>query len=47
MLIYNFDDSFAATWLHGTPEGWTPPSDDEAIDLLTRFVYRGLTGTDY
>ncbi|MET8853928.1 TetR/AcrR family transcriptional regulator [Amycolatopsis sp. NPDC004625] len=47
MLIYHLVDAFAATWLHGAPPGWTPPSDEEAIDMLTRFVYRGLTGTDY
>ncbi|WP_370970729.1 TetR/AcrR family transcriptional regulator [Amycolatopsis sp. cg9] len=47
MLMYNLVDSFAATWLHGSPPGWTPPTDEEAIELLTRFVYRGLTGRDY
>ncbi|MET8998965.1 TetR/AcrR family transcriptional regulator [Amycolatopsis sp. NPDC004169] len=47
MLIYNLVDAFAATWLHGVPNGWTPPTDEEAIELLTRFVYRGLTGRDY
>lgn len=47
MLMYNLVDSFAATWLHGSPPDWTPPADDEAIELLTRFVYRGLTGRDY
>ncbi|MBE1498623.1 AcrR family transcriptional regulator [Amycolatopsis lexingtonensis] len=47
MLMYNLVDAFAATWLHGSPPGWTPPTDEEAIELLTRFVYRGLTGRDY
>ncbi|MEU7786023.1 TetR/AcrR family transcriptional regulator [Amycolatopsis sp. NPDC049159] len=47
MLMYNLVDAFAATWLHGSPPGWTPPSDEEAVELLTRFVYRGLTGRDY
>ncbi len=47
MLMYNLVDSFAATWLHGSPPDWTPPTDDEAVELLTRFVYRGLTGRDY
>ncbi|MEV7091379.1 TetR/AcrR family transcriptional regulator [Amycolatopsis sp. NPDC051045] len=47
MLMYNLVDSFAATWLHGSPAGWTPPTDEEAVELLTRFVYRGLTGRDY
>jgi AcrR family transcriptional regulator len=47
MLIYNLVDSFAAAWLHGSPPDWTPPTDEEAIELLTRFVYRGLTGRDY
>ena len=46
-LIYNLVDSFAATWLHEPPPGWTPPTDEEAIEMLTRFVYRGLTGRDY
>ncbi|WP_410569070.1 TetR/AcrR family transcriptional regulator [Amycolatopsis sp. cmx-4-61] len=47
MLMYNLVDAFAATWLHGSPPDWTPPSDEEAVELLTRFVYRGLTGRDY
>ncbi|WP_290051686.1 TetR/AcrR family transcriptional regulator [Amycolatopsis solani] len=47
MLMYNLVDAFAATWLHGSPPGWTPPTDEEAVELLTRFVYRGLTGRDY
>ncbi|HEY3464368.1 MAG TPA: TetR/AcrR family transcriptional regulator [Amycolatopsis sp.] len=47
MLMYSMVDSFAATWLHGAPQGWTPPTDEEAVELLTRFVYRGLTGRDY
>jgi AcrR family transcriptional regulator len=47
MLIYSLIDSFAATWLHGSPPGWTPPTDEEAVEILTRFVYRGLTGRDY
>jgi AcrR family transcriptional regulator len=47
MLMYNLVDAFAATWLHGSPPDWTPPTDEEAIELLTRFVYRGLTGRDY
>ena len=29
------------------PQGWTAPTDDEAIEALTRFVYRGFTGRDY
>ena len=47
MLMYQLVDSFAATWLHEPPAGWTPPSDEEAIEMLTRFVYRGFTGRDY
>lgn len=47
MLMYHLVDSFASTWLHGSPAGWTPPTDDEAVELLTRFVYRGFTGRDY
>jgi AcrR family transcriptional regulator len=47
MLIYHLVDSFAARWLHGpTPDG-DPPADEEAVEMLTRFVYRGLTGRDY
>jgi hypothetical protein len=29
------------------PAGWTPPTDEEAVEALTRFVYRGFTGRDY
>ncbi|WP_103353176.1 TetR/AcrR family transcriptional regulator [Amycolatopsis sp. CA-128772] len=47
MLIYQLVDSFAATWLHGSAPDGTPPTDEEAVELLTRFVYRGLTGQDY
>jgi AcrR family transcriptional regulator len=47
MLMYNVIDSFAATWLHGSPPDWSPLTDEEAIEFLTRFVYRGLTGRDY
>jgi len=47
MLIYHLVDSFAATWLHGAAPDGTPPTDEEAVEMLTRFVYRGLTGRDY
>jgi len=47
MLMYNLVDTFAATWLHEPPAGWTPPTDEEAVEMLTRFIYRGLTGRDY
>jgi AcrR family transcriptional regulator len=47
MLMYNLVDSFAATWLHGSPPDWAPPTDEEAVEMLTRFIYRGLTGRDY
>ncbi|GHG44786.1 MULTISPECIES: TetR/AcrR family transcriptional regulator [Amycolatopsis] len=47
MVIYQLVDSFAATWLHGSAPAGTPPTDEEAIEMLTRFVYRGLTGRDY
>ncbi|HET6712010.1 TetR/AcrR family transcriptional regulator [Amycolatopsis sp.] len=47
MLIYHLVDSFAATWLHGSAPDRTAPTDEEAVEMLTRFVYRGLTGRDY
>lgn len=48
VMMYELVDSFARMWLSGsTPEGWTAPSDEEAIEALTRFVYRGFTGRDY
>ncbi|MFE0027357.1 TetR/AcrR family transcriptional regulator [Amycolatopsis sp. NPDC059021] len=48
VMLYQLVDSFAQMWLLGpTPEGWTPPTDEEAVEALTRFVYRGLTGKDY
>ncbi|MEC3979746.1 TetR/AcrR family transcriptional regulator [Amycolatopsis sp. H20-H5] len=48
VMMYELVDSFARMWLVGDrPEGWTPPTDDEAIEALTRFVYRGFTGLDY
>ncbi|WP_232661676.1 TetR/AcrR family transcriptional regulator [Pseudonocardia sp. TRM90224] len=47
-MMYQLLDNFAATWLVApTPDGAQPPTDDEAIETLTRFVYRGLTGHDY
>ncbi|MGW4064496.1 TetR/AcrR family transcriptional regulator [Amycolatopsis sp. NPDC004747] len=47
MLIYQLVDSFAATWLHGPAPERNVPTDEEAVEMLTRFVYRGLTGRDY
>ncbi|WP_020662488.1 TetR/AcrR family transcriptional regulator [Amycolatopsis benzoatilytica] len=47
-MMYRLIDSFAQMWLTNTPPaGWTPPTDDEAVEALTRFVYRGFTGRDY
>lgn len=41
-------DAFAHQWLLGpATEGARRPDDDEAIEALTRFIYRGLTGKDY
>ncbi len=46
-MMFGMVDSFAQLWLvPPRPEGWRELSDDEAIDALTRFVYRGLTGRD-
>jgi AcrR family transcriptional regulator len=38
-------DQFAYTWLVAGGDGTGPISDDEAIDLLTDFVHRGIAGT--
>jgi len=47
-MMYQLVDSFARMWLlDPVPAGWTPPTDEEAIEALTRFVYRGFTGRDY
>lgn len=47
-MMYHLVDSFAQMWLlDPVPAGWTPPTDEEAIEALTRFVYRGFTGRDY
>ena len=47
-MMYHLVDGFAQMWLtNPPPAGWTPPSDDEAVEALTRFVYRGFTGRDY
>ncbi|MGW4483557.1 TetR/AcrR family transcriptional regulator [Amycolatopsis sp. NPDC004368] len=45
-MMYQLIDGAAQMWLIA-PAGTTPPSDDEAIEALTRFVYRGFTGRDY
>jgi AcrR family transcriptional regulator len=46
-MMYQLVDSFAQMWLlDPAPPGWTPPTDEEAIEALTRFVYRGFTGRD-
>jgi AcrR family transcriptional regulator len=47
-MMYQLVDSFAQMWLLApAPAGWTPPTDEEAIEALTRFIYRGFTGRDY
>ncbi|WP_033293290.1 TetR/AcrR family transcriptional regulator [Amycolatopsis jejuensis] len=47
-MMYQLIDNFAQMWLlQPHPAGWTPPTDDEAVEALTRFVYRGFTGRDY
>jgi len=47
-MMYQLVDSFASMWLlQPAPAGWTRPTDEEAIDALTRFVYRGFTGRDF
>jgi len=47
-MMYQLIDGFAQMWLTSPPpEGWQPPSDEEAVEALTRFVYRGFTGRDY
>ncbi|MGW7534656.1 TetR/AcrR family transcriptional regulator [Amycolatopsis sp. NPDC054798] len=47
-MMYQLVDNFAQMWLlTPPPAGWTPPSDEEAVEALTRFVYRGFTGRDY
>ncbi len=48
LMMYQLIDNFAQMWLASpAPVGWTPPTDDEAVEALTRFIYRGLTGRDY
>ncbi len=48
VMMYRLVDSFAQMWLlDPAPTGWTPPTDEEAVEALTRFVYRGFTGRDY
>ncbi|WP_328606507.1 TetR/AcrR family transcriptional regulator [Amycolatopsis sp. NBC_00345] len=47
-MMYQLIDGYAQMWLLAPePEGWTAPTDDEAIEALTRFIYRGFTGRDY
>jgi AcrR family transcriptional regulator len=38
-------DQFAYTWLVAGGDGTGPISDDEAIEMLTDFVHRGVAGT--
>ncbi|MGW4398588.1 TetR/AcrR family transcriptional regulator [Amycolatopsis nivea] len=47
-MMYQLIDNFAQMWLvTPPPAGWNQPSDEEAIEALTRFVYRGFTGRDF
>jgi AcrR family transcriptional regulator len=47
-MMYQLIDGFAQMWLQGPmPDGWNAPTDEEAIEAMTRFVYRGFTGKDY
>ncbi|WP_116204250.1 TetR/AcrR family transcriptional regulator [Amycolatopsis circi] len=47
-MMYQLIDNFAQMWLlTPPPAGWNQPSDEEAVEALTRFVYRGFTGRDY
>ncbi|MDT8909448.1 TetR/AcrR family transcriptional regulator [Amycolatopsis sp. PS_44_ISF1] len=48
VLMYQLIDGFAQRWLlDPPPRGWTAPTDEEAVEALTRFIYRGFTGRDY
>lgn len=48
VMMYQLIDNFAQMWLTApAPTGCTAPSDDEAVEALTRFVYRGFTGRDF
>ncbi|MDT7803081.1 MAG: hypothetical protein QOI78_6514 [Actinomycetota bacterium] len=48
VMMYQLVDNFAQMWLlDPEPAHWTPPTDEEAVEALTRFVYRGFTGRDY
>jgi len=47
-MMFQLVDNFASMWLlDPAPSGWVPPTDEEAVEALTRFVYRGFTGKDY
>jgi AcrR family transcriptional regulator len=47
-MMYQLIESLAQMWLlNPPPSGWDSISDKEAVDALTRFVYRGFTGRDY
>jgi AcrR family transcriptional regulator len=44
VMMFRLVDGAAQLWIDG-PAG--SPDDEDAIDALTRFAYRGLTGRDY
>ncbi|GAA4392744.1 TetR/AcrR family transcriptional regulator [Tsukamurella soli] len=44
VMMYRLLDGAAQAWLEQPAD---TPTDDEAVEALTRFVYRGLTGRDY
>jgi AcrR family transcriptional regulator len=47
-MMYQLIGGFAQMWLlDPPPDDRDPVSDEEVIDSLTRFVYRGFTGRDY
>jgi len=47
-MMYRLVDGFAQMWLlDPPPDGWDPVSDEQAVESLTRFIYRGFTGRDY
>ncbi|WP_406641013.1 TetR/AcrR family transcriptional regulator [Amycolatopsis sp. WGS_07] len=47
-MMYQLIHNFAQMWLLSPPPAdWEPPTDEEAVEALTRFVYRGFTGRDY
>ncbi|MBB4686115.1 TetR/AcrR family transcriptional regulator [Amycolatopsis jiangsuensis] len=46
-MMYQLVEGCAQLWLLNPTPGWPPPTDEAAVEAMTRFVYRGLTGRDY